>query len=35
VLKQVTLPPADYAELMKLDAAITTDENSDAVLRKQ
>ncbi len=35
VLKQVTLPPSDYAELMKLDAAITTDENSDAVLRKQ
>lgn len=35
VLKQVTLPPTDYAELMKLDAAITTDENSDAVLRKQ
>jgi hypothetical protein len=35
VLKQVTLPPTDYAELMKLNAAITTDENSDAVLRKQ
>jgi len=35
VLKQVTLPPTDYTELMKLDAAITTDENSDAVLRKQ
>jgi hypothetical protein len=35
VLKQVTLPPTDYSELMKLDAAITTDENSDAVLRKQ
>ncbi|HTV83510.1 MAG TPA: DUF3857 domain-containing protein [Acidobacteriaceae bacterium] len=35
VLKQVTLPPSDYAELMKLNAAITTDENSDAVLRKQ
>jgi hypothetical protein len=35
VLKQVTLPPADFAELMKLNAAITTDENSDAVLRKE
>jgi hypothetical protein len=35
VLKKVTLPPADYAELIKLNAAITTDENSDAVLRKQ
>lgn len=35
VLKQVTLPPSDYAELIKLNAAITTDENSDAVLRKQ
>jgi hypothetical protein len=35
VLKQVTLPAGDYAELMKLNAAITTDENSDAVLRKQ
>lgn len=35
VLKQVTLPSTDYAKLMKLNAAITTDEDSDAVLRKQ
>ena len=35
VLKQVTLPATDYAELLKLNAAITTDENSDAVLKKQ
>ena len=34
-LKQVTLPPSDYAELLKLEAAIATDENSDAVLKKQ
>jgi hypothetical protein len=34
-LKQVTLPPSDYAALLKLEAAITTDENSDAVLKKQ
>jgi hypothetical protein len=35
VLKQVTLPPSDYSTLLKLNAAITTDENSDAVLKKQ
>jgi hypothetical protein len=34
-LKQLTLPPSDYAALLKLQAAITTDENSDAVLKKQ
>lgn len=35
VLKQVTLPAADYPALRKLEATITTDENSDAVLKKQ
>ena len=34
-LKQLTLPASDYAALLKLEAAITTDENSDAVLKKQ
>lgn len=34
-LKQLTLPPSDYAALLKLEAAITTDENSDAVLKKR
>jgi hypothetical protein len=34
-LKEVTLPPSDYAELLKLEAAITADENSAAVLKKQ
>jgi hypothetical protein len=34
-LKQLTLPPSDYAALLKLEAAITADENSDAVLKKQ
>jgi hypothetical protein len=34
-LKQVTLPASDYGALLKLEAAITTDENSDAVLKKQ
>ena len=34
-LKQPTLLPSDYAALLKLEAAITTDENSDAVLKKQ
>jgi hypothetical protein len=34
-LKQLTLPPTDYAALLKFEAAITTDENSDAVLKKQ
>jgi hypothetical protein len=34
-LKQLTLPPTDYAALLKLEAAIATDENSDAVLKKQ
>lgn len=35
VLKQVTLPASDYPDLLRLEAAITTDENSDAVLKKQ
>jgi len=35
VLKQLTLPASDYASLQKLEAAITSDENSDAVLKKQ
>jgi hypothetical protein len=35
ILKQVTLPAGDYAALRKLESAITTDENSDAVLKKQ
>jgi len=35
MLKQVTLPASDYGALLKLEAAITTDENSDAVLKKQ
>jgi hypothetical protein len=34
-VKKLTLPPSDYAALLKLEAAITTDENSDAVLKKQ
>ena len=34
-LKQLTLPPSDYAALLKLEAAITTDENSNAVLKKK
>jgi transglutaminase-like putative cysteine protease len=34
-VKKLTLPPSDYADLLKLEAAITTDENSDAVLKKQ
>ena len=35
VLKKVTLAPSDYPTLRKLESAITTDENSDAVLKKQ
>jgi len=35
VLKKVELEPGEYAKLRKLEAAITTDENSDAVLKKQ
>jgi transglutaminase-like putative cysteine protease len=35
VLKQVQLDPEQYSKLRKLEAAITTDENSDAVLKKQ
>ncbi len=35
VLKQVRLDSADYGKLRKLETAITTDENSDAVLKKQ
>jgi hypothetical protein len=34
-LKQLTLPPSDYAALLKLESAIITDENSDAVLKQQ
>lgn len=34
-VKKLTLPPSDYAALLKLEAAITTDENSDAVLKKK
>ena len=35
VLKEVTLEPGEYATLRRLEGAITTDENSDAVLKKQ
>jgi hypothetical protein len=35
VLKKLELEPGEYAKLRKLEAAITTDENSDAVLKKQ
>ena len=35
VLKKVVLEPGEYGTLKKLEAAITTDENSDAVLKKQ
>ncbi len=35
VLKKLTLAPGDYPTLHKLESAITTDENSDAVLKKQ
>ncbi|MFP5228483.1 MAG: DUF3857 domain-containing transglutaminase family protein [Acidobacteriota bacterium] len=35
VLKKLELAPADYPELRKLEAAIATDENSSAVLKKQ
>ena len=35
VLKKLELEPGDYAKLRKLETAITTDENSDAVLKKQ
>jgi hypothetical protein len=35
VLKKVELEPGEYAKLRKLETAITTDENSDAVLKKQ
>ena len=35
VLKKVTLDPGDYPILHKLESAIATDENSDAVLKKQ
>jgi hypothetical protein len=35
VLKKVELEPGEYAKLRKLEAAIATDENSDAVLKKQ
>jgi hypothetical protein len=35
VLKKVQLEAGDYGQLHKLEAAITTDENSSAVLKKQ
>jgi Domain of Unknown Function with PDB structure (DUF3857)/Transglutaminase-like superfamily len=35
VLKKVELEPSEYGKLHKLEAAIATDENSDAVLKKQ
>jgi transglutaminase-like putative cysteine protease len=35
VLKKLELDPEEYGKLRKFEAAITTDENSDAVLRKQ
>jgi hypothetical protein len=35
VLKKVELEPGEYAKLHKLESAITTDENSSAVLKKQ
>ncbi len=35
VLKKVELEPGEYVKLRKLEAAIATDENSDAVLKKQ
>jgi hypothetical protein len=35
VLKKLELEPGEYVKLRKLEAAIATDENSDAVLKKQ
>jgi hypothetical protein len=35
VLKQAVLDPDEYGKLRKLEATIATDENSDAVLKKQ
>jgi hypothetical protein len=35
VLKKLVLEPGEYGTLRKFEAAITTDENSDAVLKKQ
>ncbi|MFZ0633278.1 MAG: DUF3857 domain-containing transglutaminase family protein [Acidobacteriaceae bacterium] len=35
VLKKLSLAPGDYGELRKLEAAIATDENSAAVLKKK
>lgn len=35
VLKKLELDPEDYARLRKLEAVIASDENSDAVLKKQ
>lgn len=35
VLKKLQLDPGDYGKLRKLEAVIATDENSDAVLKKQ
>ena len=33
--KVLELDPGDYSRLRKLEAVIATDENSDAVLKKQ
>jgi hypothetical protein len=35
VLKKVELEAGEYAKLHRLESAITTDENSSAVLKKQ
>ena len=35
VLKKVVLDPGEYGTLRKLEGQITSDENSNAVLRKQ
>jgi hypothetical protein len=35
VRKKLELQADEYAKLRKLETAITTDENSDAVLKKQ
>jgi hypothetical protein len=35
VLKKVVLDPGEYVALRKLEGQITSDENSNAVLKKQ
>jgi transglutaminase-like putative cysteine protease len=35
VVKKLELAPGEYSELRRLESAIATDENSDAVLKKQ